>query len=136
VNPQDLFLNYVINFALLANGVGNGAIQINQGGDFLCRYLISNSTGTFTVRFGDGGSNIFFMNAQVRNVNLFGTAQLPCPMRPPYKFPKNGTIYIEITDTSTAPNAIQLCFQGYQIYGNGAQSGSPAQAQGASGYPF
>lgn len=122
----EIFYDYVLPpTALIANQRLDTNIVIDADADFQAIWLMANSTSTFTARFGDAASGRFFMSAAVNNVNLFGTALQPFPMLPPYVWKRQGAINIELTDTSAAPNTIQIVFSGKKIF--------PTPTSGAAG---
>lgn len=113
----EIFYDYVLPpTALLANGRLDTQIVINNDADFQGIWLIANSTGIFTCKFGDASTGRMFMNLPVNNVNLFGTALQPFPMLPPYVWKREGAISLELVDTSAAPNTIQIVFSGKKIF--------------------
>jgi hypothetical protein len=122
----EIFYDYVLpptTIQALANLPTN--IVINGDADFQAIWLIASSTGPFTCRFGDGATGRFFMSRPVNNVNLFGTALQPFPMLPPYVWKRQGSISLDLTDTSGAPNTIQIVFSGKKIF--------PTPISGAAG---
>lgn len=122
----EIFYDYVLPpTALVASQNLPTSIVIDADADFQCIWLIANSTGTFTCRFGDGATGRFFMSRAVNNVNLFGTAVAPFPMLPPYVWKRQGSIILDLTDTSLAPNTIQIVFSGKKIF--------PTPVAGAAG---
>jgi hypothetical protein len=107
------------------------AIPINADSDFMALWLVANSTGSFSFAFQDNATGRSFMPSQVNNVNIFGTAQLPFPMLPPYTFQRQGSIGLTVTDTSNAGNTIQIVFAGKKIFPNQA-AGANAPTVAAS----
>jgi hypothetical protein len=101
------------------------SIVIDGDSDFMCIWLIADSTGTFDITFADNATGRTFMRQPVHNVNIFGTAQLPFPLLPPYTFRRQGSIGLTITNTSGADNDIQIVFSGKKIF--------PTLASGAAG---
>lgn len=120
----EMFFKYAMPPTQVAgNAVLNTAIVINADADFQAIWLIANSTGAFNCIFSDGSTGRQFMSTAVRNTNLFGTAQNPFPMLPPYVFKRQGSIILQLTDVSGAPNTIQVVFSGKKIFPT-PQSGS------------
>ncbi len=122
----EIYFPYGANIVLAGNANATPAIQIGADADFTAIWLVASSTGTFNFQFFDGSTGRAFMNMRINNVNLFGTAQLPFPMLPPYTFKRQGSIQLDVTDTSGNPNTIQIVFQGKKIFPS-QQSGSAGQ---------
>ena len=106
--------------SLAGNASLTTQISINADSDFMALWLVSNSSGGFNFSFVDNSTGRNFMNNPVASVNIFGTAQLPFPMLPPYTFQRQGSIGISVTDTSGSTNAIQIVFAGKKIFPNQA----------------
>lgn len=124
----EIFYDYVLPPTTITPAVTpnlNTAIVIDADADFQAIWLLANSTGTFTARFGDGATGRYFMSRPVNNVNLFGTALQPFPMLPPYVWKHQGSIILDLTDTSGAPNTLQIVFSGKKIF--------PTPTSGAAG---
>jgi hypothetical protein len=114
---REIFYDYALPpVALLGNASNTVGIVIDADADFQAIWLIASSTGTFNARFGDAATGRYFMSGLIANVNLFGTALAPFPMLPPYVFKRQGSITIDLTDTSGAPNTIQIVFSGKKIF--------------------
>jgi hypothetical protein len=113
----ELFYNYanppVTLQALLQTTL---SIVIDADADFQAIWLIANSTGPFNCRFGDASTGRYFMSGLINNVNLFGTAQAPFPMLPPYVFKRQGSITIDLVNAVAGPNVIQVVFSGKKIF--------------------
>lgn len=109
--------------ALLGSATASPIIQIGSDADFQAIWLVGNSTGTYTIRFTDAGTDRGFMNNPINNVNLVGTAANPFPMLPPYVFKRSQSIQITLVDTSVAANTIQIAFIGKKIFPS-AEAGS------------
>ena len=87
-------------------------------------FAMAYSTGTFLVQIQDGKNNRNFFSVTVPagtaavgvpSSMVFGTAQLPFPIQPPYLFNRNGTILVTVQDTSGASNAIWIGFDGQEL---------------------
>ncbi len=114
---REIFYDYALPPTALGAGLSTTVgIVIDADADFQAIWLIANSTGAFNARFGDAATGRYFMSGLIANVNLFGTALAPFPMLPPYVFKRQGSITIDLTDTSAAPNTIQIVFSGKKIF--------------------
>jgi hypothetical protein len=125
---------YSATVALTALQTLSPQINLNADSDFMALWLVATSTGTFSINFVDNATGRAFTNAgsqgssqtpQINNANLFGTAQLPFPMLPPYVFQRNGSIGLTITDSSNSSNTVQIVFAGKKIF--------PSRTSGAAG---
>jgi hypothetical protein len=92
------------------------AVSINADSNFMCLWLIANSTGAFQFSWQDNATGRSFTNGLLNNVNIFGTAQQPFPMLPPYTFQQQGSIGVTLGDFSGATNVVQLTFTGKKIF--------------------
>ena len=109
---------YLANITLTALQSLTTAVSINADSDFMCLWLIASSTGGFTLSWQDNATGRLFQNNPVNSANIFGTAQLPFPMLPPYTFQRQGSIGLTVTDTSNAGNTVQIVFAGKKIFPN------------------
>jgi hypothetical protein len=118
---------YVLSAALTASQTLQFTLQIQQKADFEWVNRIAKSDGTFRVQIQDGatGRNLITNNPPAGSVippntvdadNYFGTAQLPNPLLQPYVFARASSILVTLIDTSAAPNNIELCFDGFDLY--------------------
>lgn len=106
---------YSTMFTLLANAAAANQITITDA-DFRWMFALAVSTGAFTVQILDAKTNRQFINPGPQHSALvFGTAQLPFPVTPPYTFNKLGTITVQVTDISGAPNTIWIGFDGQEL---------------------
>ena len=105
---------YAIN--LTSGQLINGdTVSIFPEADFLLRGLIFTSTGTFSIQFQDGEG--YYLQAGLTfSSNLPNTPGDPFPMFPEVFYPAGGKIYINILDTSGAPNTGQFLFVGASRY--------------------
>jgi hypothetical protein len=114
---------YAILFNLLANATAAGNISILNA-DFRWVFALAYSTGRFLVQIADSKNSRKFFSVTVPagtqdqgvpDGMVFGTAQLPFPIQPPYLFNRNGGISISVTDLSAANNAIWIGFDGQEL---------------------
>ena len=103
---------YLVNAALLALGGAQPTLQI-QNNNFRALFVTGTQTGAYTLRMRVNGRQ--FDNAAVNNANLVGTAAAPMPLPVPVEWPKGAVVEFELTDTSGAPNAVQLAFIGVEF---------------------
>lgn len=115
--------------ALAANANVTPSIVLDADSDFMLIWLIASSTGTFQFRMQDNATGRFFQNGKINSVNMFGTAQQPFPMLPPYVFKRQNSIGLDITDTSGAPNTIQIVLAGKKIFPS-VTAGAAAPVEG------
>lgn len=108
--------HYVFKRSLLASEKAPNLRQpIDGDSDFVLTAIYGRSTGTFTLNISDrAGKPIYSAEADSRNV--MGTAQFPVPIRPALWFPAGGQISISATDTSAAPNDLEIVFQGIKRF--------------------
>jgi len=103
-------------FTLSANQqLLNLVINIFTQADFLWRGLTFVSTGAFSIRFQDG-EQYYLSDGMVPSVNLPHSAGDPFPWAPQIPYPAGGRVVFDITDTSGAPNTIQLVLTGENRY--------------------
>jgi hypothetical protein len=123
---------YAILLSVLGGASAQGNISILNA-DFRWIYALAYSTGRFLVQIEDSkNSRKFFSvtvpagtpNQGVPDPMVFGTAQLPFPIQPPYLFNRNGGITISVTDTSGNPNAIWIGFDGQELVPSNATDSS------------
>jgi hypothetical protein len=109
--------DYVVNPAA-AVGAGLSVpvpLTIDADFDFEWIELVSTQTGTFTAQVRDSGTGKDFQSAAVNNANWSGTAQLPKVLPEPFVIPASRTLLFTLTDTSGAPNTIQIVLRGYKL---------------------
>jgi hypothetical protein len=126
---------------LLANSTApattsvTGSIQILASEDFEWQFVMATYTDArllITVIDNSSGKPLVIApnqnsNAGIVPIALFaGNAQLPFPIRPSYRMPKNNTLTIIITDQSGANNTLNLA-----LYGNSVIEQGPAQTKAA-----
>lgn len=111
--------DYAYNASLTAlQSLQAQIVSIFTEADFMWRGMFFTSTGTFSVRFQDG-DGYYLSNSLIFSSNFPNTPGDPFPMFPEVKYPAGGRIWIDITDTSNAPNVIQIAFVGVNRYGLG-----------------
>lgn len=107
--------------------VGAGlAVQINipalADSYMVVKKLLARSTGAFTVIFLNTATGRVLQSAAVANVNVFGgpilagMENLPAILRDPIILAPSSNLQAIVTDTSGAPNRIQLSFSGWKHY--------------------
>jgi hypothetical protein len=119
-----LTFTYGIDFnAIAANGTAASSILVSDH-TFRWIFLTGKSTGTFTFTVADGKNKRPFqtivtsaggVGTGVQNVNMVGTGQNPFPIPVPYEFAPKDNILISVTDTSGAPNTINLNLIGVEV---------------------
>lgn len=92
------------------------ALSIDNDADFRVRWIVSSSTGLYSVEIKDnyaGGAP--WMPSPINGENFAGTAQLPFVLPKPYPLYRGSTLTGKFNDRSGAPNTIQLALIGYKI---------------------
>ena len=113
---------YAALFTLTALASATANISILNA-DFRWKFAKAWSTGPFLVQIQDAKANRTFFNVTpaanqlqgVPNSMVFGTAQLPGLVQPPYLFHQNGGILVTVTDLSNANNVIWVGFDGQEL---------------------
>lgn len=118
VTPQPIRVpfDYVIDQVLTASQTISSALQFDRDAPFEWIWLVATQTGNFNSRFQDGATGRNLDSAAVNNANRFGTAQLPFPLVEPYIWAPGASLNWTLTDTSVAPNTIQIVLRGYKLY--------------------
>ncbi len=113
---QDVDFGYVHDAVLTALLRRVDQIPIHNDSDFAWRGIVINvATGPFTVRFSD--SQWYFLSSgPILSANLQGDASSPYVIFPELVIPAGGRVDVELTDTSGAPNTIQLLLRGVKRY--------------------
>jgi len=133
--PAWYTIQLVANSAAAATTNATGSIQILASEDFEWQFVMAAYTDArllITVIDNSSGKPLVIAPNQNSNqgivpIALFaGNAQLPFPIRPSYRIPKNNTLTIIITDQSGAANTLNLA-----LYGNSVTEQSPAQTKAA-----
>jgi hypothetical protein len=117
-----LELTYALTFNLTALASATANISILNS-DFRWVFAIARKTGDFLVQIQDAKANRSFFNVtpvsnQLQGVPdsmIFGTAELPGLVQPPYLFNQNGGIQVSVTDLSNANNTIWVGFKGQEL---------------------
>ena len=77
--------------------------------------IYGSATSTYSIQFRLP-SGRWMSSAKINNANQVGTAQFPVFLDPLVKVRPNGRIGINIKDTSSAENTVELIFGGYKIF--------------------
>lgn len=112
----DVSFDYVYTINLTASQLLQGqVVSIFTEADFVWRGLVFTSTGNFSVQFQDG-QGYYLSSDLVFSTNMPNTAGDPWPRFPEILYPAGGRIYLNIQDTSAAPNVGQILFIGANRY--------------------
>ena len=118
--PQQVYYEepalYVFDQALLASAtITDLSRTIDRDSDFLLARIHGTQTGSYTisVKLPNGRP---ISNTPVANANLVGTAANPVFIGPPILYIAGSRIAIDLTDTSAAPNNIEIVFAGVRRY--------------------
>ncbi len=120
--------DYPVGGVVGALGVLTPTLQIQQDADFEWVWTVATRTAAgLTVQVEDAATGRRLMSAPINIDNFAGTAQLPFPLVEPYIVARTSNLNWTFTDTSGAPNTVQLVLRGYKLF--------PQQApeQGSSG---
>ena len=117
IGYKDVDFTYPYDVALTALQALRGQpLQINSDADFVWRGLvIAVATGPFTIRILDA-QGFALSSAPIAAANILGDAASPYPIFPDWILPAGGQFSIDITDTSGAPNVVQILFRGAKRY--------------------
>jgi hypothetical protein len=114
---------YALDVSLLANqNLSNQRIVIDGGAHFRWKALTGSSTGRYSLRIrtNDGrymmSSGADAQNDLVFDENFVGTRENPAPIHPAPLYAPNGQILVDLFDRSGAPNVLQLCFWGADVF--------------------
>lgn len=77
--------------------------------------IYGSATSTYKIQFRLP-SGRWMSSAKINHANQVGTAQFPVFLDPLVKVRPNGRIGINIEDTSSAENTVELIFGGYKIF--------------------
>lgn len=111
------YRSYVINVTLGAGAStpGTANIVIDVAKDFHVKYMTATSTGTFSARLRDNSKySMYWFDQRIANTLLFGIAGLPFVLPVTRTLAAGAILYYELTDTSAAPNTIQLVLHGFE----------------------
>lgn len=113
----DVDFSYVYDVTLTANQVlKDQAVSTMNDADFAWRAaFIAFNTGSFSVRFSDS-QGYYLSNGLIVSGNLIGDASSPMPVWPEILIPAGGRIGVDITETSGAPNTVEIVFRGVKRY--------------------
>lgn len=108
--------SYAYQVALTADQDLPDQSQLFDGDSwFYWTEIYGSATSTYTIQFRLP-SGRWMSSAKINNANQVGTAQFPVFLDPLVKVRPNGRIGINIKDTSSAPNTVELIFGGYKIF--------------------
>lgn len=108
--------SYAYQVALTADQDLPDQSQLFDGDSwFYWSEIYGSATSTYTIQFRLP-SGRWMSSAKINNANQVGTAQFPVFLDPLVKVRPNGRIGINIKDTSSAPNTVELIFGGYKIF--------------------
>ncbi len=97
-------------------------LSVPQDADFVLVKLMADSGDAAPVQGGalvniiDQGSQRSLADAQVPLSTLFGTAQRPFILPMVHRFPRAGTIILDVTNTGAAAQRINFVLSGYKIF--------------------
>lgn len=92
------------------------SISTTNDADFAWRALVIGfSTGAFNVRFADS-QGFYLSNGMVASANILGDASSPYPVFPEIIIPAGGRIGVDIQDTSSSGNTIELLLKGVKRF--------------------
>jgi hypothetical protein len=132
-NIERQYFNYVLNRIVPANAPADAnPLSILADADFEWWWtIIQRSNGLLSLLISEAGSGRAFMNLPVNVDNLAGqvTAEGEFPLVVPYIMPRTRTYTFQFTDTSGAPNTVQVVLSGYKRF---LPSGPPPAAPGAA----
>lgn len=116
----DQSYDLIYDVTLTANQTLQDFKPIERDADFVWRAIILNSsTGIYKVQF-DVNAWYKLSSGQVLSANLQSDPSSPYPLFPELVVPAGGRIGIFITDTSGAPNTIEIVFRGVKRFKNAA----------------
>lgn len=125
------FFSYVFDNTLTANQVQNaGQLQILSDADFEWWWVLASRTGTAKVLMKEQATGRDFIGttasatsgpATFNGINLdnwAGTALATAafPLAVPYIMPATRVYTLLLTDTSGAPNTIEIVFSGFKLW--------------------
>jgi len=119
---------YALQLVIGANATLTGSIQILATEDFEWQFVMATYTSaSLLIMVQDNSSGKPLVIAPNQNSNqgivpiaLFaGTAQLPFPLRPSYRIPRNNTLTVIGTDTSGAQNTLYFAAYGNSLTDQG-----------------
>jgi len=121
---------YTLKIDVPPSGSQPGSIQINGRKDFELQLLMATYTDPrllVTIQDFSGGEYWTISPNQNYGIGIVpitliaGTAQLPFPIRPSYRIPKNNAVNFVATDQSGAPNTLNMVMYGLSILEDEAQ---------------
>jgi hypothetical protein len=112
--------DYAFSGGVVVIGAGqqglNATVQIDQDSDFEWIWIVTSSTGRYSVQIQDGSTGRTLSNGPINDVNYAGTAQLPFPLIEPYLLARSGVLRGTFNDQSAAQNTVQLLLRGYKLF--------------------
>ena len=130
------FWSYTTIFTITANGYLQPRIVLDGDGGFLLKYLCVFYSGGatpnyFRIRIGNSDGTQWYSGAgvvagggandRVHSTLILGNGQFPFPVIPYILFLPNGSINLDVQDTSGNSNTVEMAFHGSKLYdvGNG-----------------
>jgi len=120
--------------ALAANGSASLLMTVPSSADFLAKFILDDSDGTYNIQVFEGLSSRALMDGPINAQNFFASPTLVVPGFPQnllrssmspgrirnwsHLFKRSSIIQCQITDTSGLPNNIRLSLHGLLIYYN------------------
>ena len=89
-------------------------IKISTGHDFVVTHITGVSTEGYTLNIRDSGSNEFWFENAVNDVNIVGTAQYPYALKRTRFLKAGANLYFECS-LPAITNTIQIVLHGYEI---------------------
>ena len=86
---------------------------------FVVTRMFAVSSGVFTavIQNQSDGKYLHTPNTLVRNVNIFGTLQLPNRLVDPIVIPPSGNLILTLADiANSGANTVQIVFEGYRMF--------------------
>lgn len=130
------FWTYTAIFTIPANGLLQPRVILDGDGGFLLKYLTVFYSGGatpnyFRIRLGNSDGQQWYSGAgnvaggggndRVHSTLLLGNGQFPFPVVPYILYLPNGSINLDVQDTSGNQNQVEMAFTGSKLYdlGNG-----------------
>ena len=115
--PLRVPFEYVVNAVVGANASVSVSLQVQQDSDFEWVFRIASRTDPrLTVLVEDGATGRKLTSVAVNIDNFAGTAQLPFPLVEPFILARATSVNFTFTDSSGAPNTVQLVLSGYKLF--------------------
>lgn len=122
---------YTAIFTIGANGFLNPRVVLDGDGGFLLKYMTVFYSGGatpnyFRLRLGNSDGMQWYSSAgvvsgggandRVHSTLILGNGQFPFPIIPYILYLPNGSINLDVQDTSGNSNAVEMAFHGSKIY--------------------